>query len=261
LIINEKAHFARKDFCFTRGAKLHIQDKSCYPQTVFKAMRLKLYCNRFAHFKDALVCSVNCPHRTRCEDFALYYDAHRAEVDALVSDYFAAQRAKNAPPAAVDIRARRAADSALPDKLPQPLARINAMQNARALIRLEIKREMKQAAFIWIDKEDRAELIEMEEVLERAAKGAKPKHIFKVAQEMELRYQLVPRQRIEKAKRQAAIDAERAAARRARHGNSAASSANNNAPAKESTAAKASSEIAPNPRLPQRTRRAKSLES
>ena len=30
------------------------------------AMRLKLYCNRYGHFKDALVCSVNCVYRTRC---------------------------------------------------------------------------------------------------------------------------------------------------------------------------------------------------
>ena len=41
-------------------------------------MRLKLYCNRYTHFKDALVCSVNCVYRTRCDDFALFYDANRA---------------------------------------------------------------------------------------------------------------------------------------------------------------------------------------
>ncbi|MDT7604402.1 MAG: hypothetical protein QOF61_2399, partial [Acidobacteriota bacterium] len=40
-------------------------------------MRLKLYCNRFGHFKDALVCSVNCAYRKRCRDFALFYDEHR----------------------------------------------------------------------------------------------------------------------------------------------------------------------------------------
>src|SRR5438874_7383368 len=55
------------------------------------AMRLKLYCNRYGHFKDALVCAVNCPYRTRCQDFALFYDANRVGVDTLVEDYFAAR--------------------------------------------------------------------------------------------------------------------------------------------------------------------------
>src|SRR4029453_1175183 len=55
-------------------------------------MRLKLYCNRYGHFKDALVCSVNCVYRTRCNDFALFYDEHRGEVDALVSDYYDSRR-------------------------------------------------------------------------------------------------------------------------------------------------------------------------
>src|ERR1044072_1278741 len=58
-----------------------------------RAMRLKLYCNRYGHFKDAIVCSVNCVYRTRCNDFALFYDEHRAEVDALVSDYYEARLA------------------------------------------------------------------------------------------------------------------------------------------------------------------------
>src|SRR5437868_15517771 len=61
------------------------------------AMRLKLYCNRYGHFKDALVCSVNCVYRTRCRDFALFYDEHRAEVDTLVGDHYAARRAGQQP--------------------------------------------------------------------------------------------------------------------------------------------------------------------
>src|SRR3954468_3612291 len=61
------------------------------------AMRLKLYCNRYGHFKDALVCSVNCVYRTRCNDFALFYDDNRAEVDALVSDYYEARREQKGP--------------------------------------------------------------------------------------------------------------------------------------------------------------------
>ncbi|HEX8845021.1 MAG TPA: hypothetical protein VF791_10280 [Pyrinomonadaceae bacterium] len=155
-------------------------------------MRLKLYCNRFGHFKDALVCSVNCPYRTRCQDFALFYDANRAGVDALVEEYFAARI----------------------DTAPRPLALASTSAvEMRELIRLEVKREMAEASYIWIGKDDQAELLELDEIIRRAERGAKAKNIYKVAQEMELRYQLVPRKRIEKAKRVVAAEAERAAAR------------------------------------------------
>jgi len=164
-------------------------------------MRLKLYCNRYGHFKDALVCSVNCVYRTRCRDFALFYDEHRADVDALVGDYYAARREEQRQPA-----------RALP--VIAPIARAT---DVRELIRLEVKREMAEAMFIWIDKDGRAELLEQEEVLRRAARGHKPVTIYKVAQEMELRFQLVPRKRIEKVKRTVAVEQERAAARRTRH--------------------------------------------
>jgi hypothetical protein len=83
----------------------------------------------------------------------------------------------------------------------------------RKLLRLEVKREMPEAMFIWIGKDDHAELLELDEIIRRAERGSKAKNIYKVAQEMELRFQLVPRKRIEKAKRTAAADAERAAAR------------------------------------------------
>ncbi|MDT5123808.1 MAG: hypothetical protein QOC96_3290 [Acidobacteriota bacterium] len=158
-------------------------------------MRLKLYCNRYAHFKDALVCSVNCPYRTRCQDFALFYDANRAGVDALVEDYFAARSSQTRQ------RARL------------PVIAAPAAVEMRELIRLEVKREMAEAAYIWIGKDDQAELLELDEIIRRAERGAKAKNIYKVAQEMELRYQLVPRKRIEKAKRVVAAEAERAAAR------------------------------------------------
>jgi hypothetical protein len=163
-------------------------------------MRLKLYCNRYAHFKDALVCSVNCAYRTRCRDFALFYDEHRADVDALVGDYY---------------NARRVEPAAAPTRTLPVIAPVAQAVDVRELIRLEVKREMAEAMFIWIDKEGRAELLEHDEVLRRAARGHKPVTIYKVAQEMELRFQLVPRKRIEKAKRAAADEAERAAARRA----------------------------------------------
>ena len=165
-------------------------------------MRLKLYCNRYGHFKDALVCSVNCAFRTRCNDFALFYDEHRAELDALVSDYYDARRGQGEP--------RAAADSTLTHI--QPVARPEEM---RKLIRLEVLREMAESFYIWIDKEDRAELLETADVLRRAERGQKAKSIYRVAQEMELRYQLVPRKRIEKARAAATVEQERAAARRA----------------------------------------------
>jgi hypothetical protein len=171
------------------------------------AMRLKLYCNRYGHFKDALVCSVNCVYRTRCNDFALFYDERRAEVDALVSDYYDARREQEGRKP----DAKAAEDSALAHV--RPVAR---PEELRKLIRLEVLREMAEALYIWIDKEDRAELLETNEVLKRAERGQKAKNIYRVSQEMELRYQLVPRKRIDKAKRSAAVEAERAEARRTR---------------------------------------------
>ncbi len=169
-------------------------------------MRLKLYCNRYAHFKDALVCSVNCIYRTRCRDFALYYDEHRTDVDALVENYFAERTSSSKA-------SQKKATLAI---LPEPIT-----ADARALIRLEVKREMPQPAYIWIGKEDQAELLELDEVIKRAERGAKAKHIYKVAQEMELRFQLVPRKIVDKAKRTAAAEAERqlgrATARRSRN--------------------------------------------
>ena len=74
---------------------------------------------------------------------------------------------------------------------------------------------MAEAAYLWIDRDGRAELLEQEEIIKRASRGLKPQTIYRVAQEMELRFQLVPRKRIEKARAAEAIDAERAAARRA----------------------------------------------
>jgi hypothetical protein len=158
-------------------------------------MRLKLYCNRYAHFKDAIVCSVNCPYRTRCQDFALFYDANREDIDALVEGYFAARNEPKRPTRSL------------------PVLVANTAAGMRELIRLEVKREMPEAAYIWIGKDDQAELLELDEIIRRAERGAKAKNIYRVAQEMELRYQLVPRKRIEKAKRVVAAEAERAAAR------------------------------------------------
>jgi hypothetical protein len=167
-------------------------------------MGLRLYCNRYGHFKNTLVCSVNCPYRTRCSDFALFYDANRAAVDAQVEEYFAQRAPLDEGRKVMDVQRRR--ESAfLPTAQPVAL---------RTLIRLEVKREMAEAKYIWIGKEDQAELLDHEEVIRRAERGSKAKHIYKVAQEMELKFQLVPLKRIEKARRAAEADAERAAARR-----------------------------------------------
>jgi len=172
-------------------------------------MGLKLYCNRYAHFKDALVCSVNCIYRTRCQDFALFYDEHREVVDALVGDYYAGRRAAQDKPAPAV-----AASRVLP--VVQSLKPIATAVDMRELIRLEVKQEMAEATYIWIDKDGRAELLGQEEVLRRAARGTKPQTIYKVAQEMELKFQLVPRKRIERARRLAEVEEERAVARRTR---------------------------------------------
>ncbi len=162
-------------------------------------MGQKLYCNRYAHFKDPLVCSVVCPYRTRCQDFALYYDANRESVDGVVAEYFSAREGAKQQ-----------------QKPARPVLHAAEPVALRALIRLEVKQEMAESAYIWIGKDDQAELLDLEEIIRRAERGAKAKHIYKVAQEMELRFQLVPRKRIEKAKRIVAAEAERAAARRSR---------------------------------------------
>ena len=180
-------------------------------------MRLKLYCNRYEHFKDALVCSVNCAYRTRCRDFALFYDERREDVDAAVAGYYESHRA----PAVVapDAPARKKSSRGRPLPVVAAVAptapKLVEAVDMRELIRLEVKREMAQPSYIWIDKDGRAELLAQDEVLRRAARGQKPQTIYKVAQEMELRFQLVPRKRIEKARAAEAVEAERAAARRA----------------------------------------------
>jgi len=163
-------------------------------------MGQKLYCNRYAHFKDPLVCSVVCPYRTRCQDFALYYDANRESVDGVVAEYFS----------------QREGAKQQQQKPARPVLHAAEPVGLRALIRLEVKQEMAESTYIWIGKDDQAELLDLEEIIRRAERGAKAKHIYKVAQEMELRFQLVPRKRIEKAKRIVAAEAERAAARRSR---------------------------------------------
>jgi hypothetical protein len=129
-------------------------------------MRLKLYCNRFGHFKDALVCSVNCAYRTRCKDFALFYDEHREGVDALVADYYDAQGRPATKPAQQQKSTRE-----LPVVADAPVQKIARAVDLRELIRLEVKREMAEAAYLWIDKDGRAEMLEQNEIIKRASRG------------------------------------------------------------------------------------------
>lgn len=183
-------------------------------------MRLKLYCNRYEHFKDALVCSVNCAFRTRCRDFALFYDERREDVDGAVAAYYEARRAPEPAPAAAGPARKKKSRGTSPTPVADAVVVVAAPKlvtavDLRELIRLEVKREMAQPSYIWIDKDGRSELLVQDEVLRRAARGQKPLTIYKVAQEMELRFQLVPRKRIEKARAAEAVETERAAARRA----------------------------------------------
>ncbi len=158
-------------------------------------MRLKLYCNRYAHFKDALVCSVSCAYRTRCRDFALFYDAHRDATDSLVADYYSTRQTEKVA-------------SSAPRRTALPVVALNQ------LIKLEVKRVL-EATYVWVGTDDRAETLSTEEVIARAERGLKAKHIYKVAQEMELKFQLVPRRGIDKAKSEASREAYVQAARRA----------------------------------------------
>jgi len=207
-------------------------------------MRLKLYCNRYEHFKDALVCSVNCAFRTRCRDFALFYDERREDVDAAVAAYYEARRAPE--PAAAPSRKRRPRGTPPPNAVAAVTApKLVTAVDLRELIRLEVKREMAQPSYIWIDKDGRSELLVQDEVLRRAARGQKPLTIYKVAQEMELRFQLVPRKRIEKARAAEAVETERAAARRAAR----------RPPAKSSATTAADESPAPPAPAPRRARR------
>lgn len=51
--------------------------------------------------------------------------------------------------------------------------------------------------YIWIGQDDLAQVMTLEQVLEAAEGGRKPKHIFQVKQELMLRYQLIPKNRRE----------------------------------------------------------------
>jgi hypothetical protein len=59
--------------------------------------------------------------------------------------------------------------------------------------------------YVWIGQDDRAEVMSLEQVLQAADEGRKPKHIFLTKQELILRYQLVPKSRQEAAPKEIGV--------------------------------------------------------
>src|SRR5258708_28767883 len=110
-------------------------------------MGLKLYCNRYGHFKDPIVCSVVCQYRTRCHDFAIYYDANRVAVDAVVAEYFTA---RNEP-----ARKKRNAN----------IAAVAVPGQLRNLISLGGKREMAVNRYRWVNQGGSEEVLEIEHII------------------------------------------------------------------------------------------------
>jgi len=117
-----------------------------------------IYCPRFRHFKDVLVCRINCPVSRKCPVFRELEKHNRADLEARLEAYLAAH--------------------------PNRYAR---------LFYLEVIHTMKDEMFLVLDAENKPHLLKREDVLQRAEKGERFKGIYKISQEMELRYQLVPK--------------------------------------------------------------------
>lgn len=125
---------------------------------------LRIHCPVFNHYKNTIVCSLCCTLRDRCKEFQDFYSLHRAEQNQAVDSYIAKHR--RLPP-----------DSLL-----------------MIQYRLEVKEKMSDT-YIWIGQDDLAQVMTLEQVLQAAEDGRKPKHIFQVKQELMLRYQLIPKNR------------------------------------------------------------------
>lgn len=130
---------------------------------------LKIYCPVFNHIKNTIVCSLCCSIKSKCKEFQQFYSLHHAEQEASVDEYIKSHRS-------------------LP---PNSLLTIQYT--------LEVLRNMSDT-YVWIDQDDRAEVMTMEQILQAADSGRKPKHIFLTKQELMLRYQLVPKNRTESTK-------------------------------------------------------------
>ena len=76
--------------------------------------------------------------------------------------------------------------------------RIAVCRPARSLTiqySLEVLKKKMNDTYVWIDQDDRAEVMTLEQILQAADNGRKPKHIFLTKSELILRYQLVPKSR------------------------------------------------------------------
>jgi hypothetical protein len=133
-----------------------------------KPRSLKIHCPAFNHIKNTIVCSLCCSLRDRCKEFQQFYAINREAQDDVVNDYILSH-------------SRLPSDSLL------------IIQYS-----LVVLRKMNDT-YIWIDKDDRAEVLTLEQVLLAAEEGRKPKYIFLAKQELALRYQLVPKSRREES--------------------------------------------------------------
>ncbi|MEW6733563.1 MAG: hypothetical protein AB1489_19700 [Acidobacteriota bacterium] len=125
-----------------------------------------IHCPVFNHIKNTMVCSLCCSLRDRCSEFQAFYAHNRSAQDALVNDYIESHR--QLPPGSLLI-----------------------IQYS-----LEVLRKMSDT-YVWIGQDDHAEVMSLEQILQAADEGRKPKHIFLTKQELILRYQLVPKSRQE----------------------------------------------------------------
>jgi hypothetical protein len=118
-----------------------------------------IYCPRYKHFKDTLVCRLNCSSSRRCRLFQEYLSTYRAELDERIDGYLALH------PGRYDRK-----------------------------FFLEVVRIMKDELYMAIDADGKTQLMKREEILQQAEKGIRFRNIYRISHEMELRYQLVPKQ-------------------------------------------------------------------
>lgn len=134
------------------------------PQTT-PTLSLKIYCPVFNHIKNTIVCSLCCAVRDKCRDFQQFYQQNQEAQDKVVDDYIQSHR-----------------------RLPS-----GSLLTIQYI--LEVIKDKMSDTYVWIDQDDRADVMTMEQVMQAAESGRKPKHIFLTKQELMLRYQLVPRTR------------------------------------------------------------------
>lgn len=117
-----------------------------------------IYCQRHRHFKDTLVCALACPYSLKCPSFKGFLTEHRDEFAQRIDAYLAAH----------------------PGKFTKHFY-------------LEVIHTMKEELFLALDHENKPSLLGRDDLIRMAEKGIKFLKIYRVSQEMELRYQLVPK--------------------------------------------------------------------